>query len=60
MLHIVGGNLRLLTQAARIQEINGLASITPEIIAMAQESPVIGTQSSKWAKYRAEISADQG
>jgi len=36
--------IRLLTQAARIQEINGLASITPEIVATARESLVIGTQ----------------
>jgi hypothetical protein len=40
VLRITGGNtrlvIRLLTQAARIQEINGLVSITPEIIATAR------------------------
>jgi hypothetical protein len=36
--------IRLLTQAARIQEINGFGSITPEIVATARESLVIGTQ----------------
>lgn len=48
VLRIAGGNfrlvIRLLTQAARIQEINGLVGITPEIVAMARESLVIGTQ----------------
>jgi hypothetical protein len=48
VLRIAGGNfrlvIRLLTQAARIQQINGFASITPEIVATARESLVIGIQ----------------
>jgi hypothetical protein len=47
-LCITGGNFllvtRLLTQVAHIQEINGLASVTPEIVVTARESLVIGTQ----------------
>jgi hypothetical protein len=48
VLRIASENFRLaiplLTQTARIQEINALISITPEFVAMARESLVIGTQ----------------
>lgn len=46
VLRITAGNFRLvirpLTQAVRILEVNGLASITPEVVAAARESLVIG------------------
>jgi hypothetical protein len=44
VLRIDGGNFRLLTQAARIQEIHRLASVTPEDVAISREISVIGTQ----------------
>jgi hypothetical protein len=47
VLRITAGNfrlvIRLLTQIVRILEINGLESITPEVVAAAHESLVIGT-----------------
>lgn len=46
VLRVAGGNfrlvVRLLTQIVRILEINGLRTITPEVVVAARESLVIG------------------
>jgi hypothetical protein len=47
IIRVTGGNFRLLqrliTQIARLVEINALQTVTCEVVEAARESPVIGT-----------------